>query len=848
MSKRRLLSVSAMRAPRAAGEGIVGLYRRLEARVGPVLPRPVRAVWRRLLGRPPLPEPRQWGARGVDEAEERRRVAEIVRTRRHPDVVLLPIIAWRFRHQRPQQLARAMAAQGRRVFWVDPAGLAERVAAEDVSPLFRVAPLDERIFEVELAAPRPLDQWRDALGVTDVATMARALDELRVEASIVSAIVVVQLPFWTPLALHLRYAFGWPVVYDWMDDHAGFSTNGPAMLAAEERLVAESDLVVVTSRSLEAAARGRARSLVLLPNACDFEHFALVDAAGRPPAELSGLRSPIIGYFGAISEWFDFDLVRHAARTHPDWTFVLIGSTFGAPSHDDLARAPNVLFLGEKPYDELPSYLARFDVATIPFRLTPLIEATSPVKFFEYLAAGKPVVASRLPELVPHAGLVELVDSPEDFTRALERALLDTSPERVAERRAFAARNTWSSRASVLLRHADDTFPLVTIVIVTWNNLSFTRDCLAALLDDHTWPRREVIVVDNASTDGTVEYLERLAERDAIRLLRNEENRGFAAANNQGIAAARGEYVVLLNNDTVVTPGWLPRLVDVLRRDPRVGLVGPVSDGTWNEARERIDRNELARLPEFAEAWARAHRGEVYPIRMLAMYCVAARRPVLEWVGPLDERFDVGMFEDDDYAHRMRLAGFRLACAEEVFIHHASQASFEKIENREAIYEGNRAKFEAKWGTTWRPYRGDRRQTRRWRDEVASLAARRAPGAAPVVVLGEPAAAEEGTAALALGRAIAQRGRLVFLHAEPDGVAHQGLVHAGERLIVASVPLEAFEDLSRPLVVATQPGDFPLAWFTGASRVVRLEAGWQERDAARVADEVLGVAPATGAA
>lgn len=818
------------------------LYRRLEAYVGPRLPRPLRAVWRRILGRPPLPAPRWRGP------EEMQRIAEILRTRRHPDVVVLPIIAWRFRHQRPQQMARAIAAHGRRVFWVDPAGLAERVAADGESPLVRVAPLDERIFEVEIAGARPLDQWRDALAIADVATMARALDELRAEAGIVSAIVVVQLPFWTPLALHLRHAFGWPVVYDWMDDHAGFSTNAPAMLATEERLVAESDLVVVTSRKLEASAQGRARSLVLVPNACEPEHFARVDAAEPSPAELAGLRSPIIGYFGAISEWFDFDLVRHAARAHPEWTFVLIGSTFGAPPHDDLVRAPNVRFLGEKPYGALPSYLARFDVATIPFRLTPLIEATSPVKFFEYLAAGKPVVASRLPELVPHARLVELADSPEEFTRALERALRDTSPERVAERRAFAAQNTWSSRARELLQRADETFPLVTIVIVTWNNLRFTRDCLTALLDDRTWPRREILVVDNASTDGTVAYLEQLAERGEIRLLRNEENRGFAAANNQGIAAARGEYVVLLNNDTVVTSGWLPRLIDVLRRDERVGLVGPVTDGTFNEARERISHDELARLPEFAEAWARAHRGEVYPIRMLAMYCVAARRSVLESVGPLDERFGVGMFEDDDYAHRVRLAGFRLVCAEEVFIRHVGQVSFDKLKERDAIYEANRAKFEAKWHTAWRPYRGDRRQTRRWRDEVASLAARRSVGATPVVVLAEPRDAEEGGAALALGRAIARRGRLVFVHAEPEGGAHQGLVHADERLIVASVPLEAFEDVRRPLVVATQPGGFALAWFPDASRVVRLEPGWQERDAARLADEVLGAATAGRAA
>jgi len=277
--------------------------------------------------------------------------------------------------------------------------------------------------------------------------------------------------------------------------------------------------------------------------------------------------------------------------------------------------------------------------------------------------------------------------------------------------------------------------------------------------------------------------------------------------------------------------------------DPRIGFVGPVSDGTWNEAFQWVSRDERARLPEFAEAWARAHPGEVYPIRMLAMYCAAARRAVLDAVGPLDERFGVGMFEDDDYAHRLRLAGFRLACAEEVLIHHASQASFDKLKDRDAIYDENRGKFEAKWQTRWRPYEGDRRVTRRLRDEVASLAAPRASAGATIVLLA-PDAAEEAEATLALARALARAGRLVFVQREPQAAPLAGLVHLADGLVEASAPLEAFEDVRQPVVVVPLEREFDLAWFRDPSRVVRLASGWHAAPDA-IARDLLGAGAST---
>ena len=823
------------RIQRWAGTPAGRALRRLESQVAPHLPRAVREVWRGLLGRPPLPPTRvpppiaMARPASPEPAEVDSRVAEILALRGGPDVVCLPIIDWHFRHQRPQQLALEMVKAGRRVFWIEPESLKHPREHVGEGPLAVDEPV-RGLYRVSLDCVRELDHFRSAMDAVDVLAAAGTLERLRDEYGIVSAITLAQLPFWTPLALHLRTSFGWRLVYDCMDDHAGFDSNAADMLASEDELLCASDLTVVTSRRLRERVADHARVVVDVPNACAYEHFAPARRAGDEPVAPGSetTRRPVIGYFGAISAWFDFDLLRHAVRAHPEWDFVLIGSTWGAPDHADLLAAPNVRFLGELPYDELPQHLARFDVATIPFCLTPLILATSPVKFYEYLAAGKPVVASRLPELEPHPELALLADDPESFTRALERALQEDSPARAQARQEFAAAHTWSRRCADLLRAADATFPLVSIAVVTWNNLHHTRACLDSLLREKSWPSFEIVIVDNASSDGTVAELEELARRhDFVRVVLNRENRGFAAANNQAIELARGAYVVLLNNDTVVAPGWLPRLVRVLDEDPRIGLVGPVSNAVWNEALEFLLPKDLDPFPEFAELWARAHRRELYPIRMLAMFCVAGRAETFRTVGPLDERFGIGMFEDDDYAYRVRLAGFRLVCAEEVYIRHFGQASFELRGDRQKLHDKNRRKFEAKWGVSWRAYSGDRRVTRRWRDEIDGLVQRLAGGAPPVVILsGADRPDHEQAALTTMAAELARRGHATFVQREPEDVRLAGVVRPSERLVLAMVPREAFEDVAGAVVISLPGRAHEAAWLYDARAVVQLDDGW----------------------
>jgi GT2 family glycosyltransferase len=161
-----------------------------------------------------------------------------------------------------------------------------------------------------------------------------------------------------------------------------------------------------------------------------------------------------------------------------------------------------------------------------------------------------------------------------------------------------------------------------------------------------------------------------------------------------------------LNNDTVVPPGLMGRLAGHLRRDASIGLVCPTTNFCGNEARVEPDYTDVAGLPAYAARRAREHRGRVFDIGVAAMYCVAARRAVLDEVGPLDEAYGVGMFEDDDFAVRMRAKGYRVACAEDSYVHHVGQGAFRKLspEEYDALWKRNRAYFEKKFGVEWKAH------------------------------------------------------------------------------------------------------------------------------------------------
>ena len=612
----------------------------------------------------------------------------------HHDMLVFPVIDWHFRFQRPQHLARQLAERGHRVFY-----LSTTFHSAD-QPTFQVSESPApNVFLVTLCIPgkQPVI-YQDLMSEAQRERLAAAVGELISAGGLRSTIAMVDLPFWRRLVESVP---GLLSVYDCMDYHGGFSTNSPELIEEEDKLIASADLVVTSSAGLSEIV-GRSRENVLIRNAGEIAYFR-----ESPPRLAYESDRPVAGYLGAIAEWFDMDLVASAARRYPDWDFVLVGSTdYGDVSK--VRKLANVKLIGEVPYAEAAGWVHSFDVALIPFRLTELTRCTNPVKIYEYLAAGKPVVATALPEIELIGDVAHVASGHERFMDLLGVAMTESGDPALARKRTeWALGQDWTERADRLEEAIGEAFPKVSVIVLTYDNLEFTRACLHSLELHTQYPDWELLLVDNASTDGTREFLAEYAERTPrARLIQNDENLGFAAGNNRGLEAAEGEYLVILNNDTYVTRGWLLGLVRHLRKDPGLGLVGPVTNNIGNEAKIAIEYADMDEMQRAALAYTSRHARQALEARVVAFFCAALSRTVQEAVGGLDERFGLGFFEDDDYCRRVEQAGFRIAIAEDVFVHHHLSASFDKVdvEQRQALFEKNKRLYEEKWGP-WIPHK-----------------------------------------------------------------------------------------------------------------------------------------------
>jgi GT2 family glycosyltransferase len=294
--------------------------------------------------------------------------------------------------------------------------------------------------------------------------------------------------------------------------------------------------------------------------------------------------------------------------------------------------------------------------------------------------------------------------------RSLDIHTVSRWPTRIQDGTVAAARDLIARRLDEA-RHQPTPRPVrvphVSIVIPVRDNVEFTAMCLESLLCERSAPSFEVVVVDNGSSDLTPRYLEAMGRLDGrVRAVRSAENLGFAKGCNLGIANGTGDVVVLLNNDTIVPPGWLARLVAHLDRDG-VGLVGPVTNHTCNEAQISVGYRTYAEMVSFATERRLAFHDRVNELATLAMFCVAGTRTTFLDLGALDEGFGIGLFEDDDYSVRARQRGLRLLCADDVFVHHFGEASIGSqldAETYRELFDTNRARFEDKWGQTWRPH------------------------------------------------------------------------------------------------------------------------------------------------
>ncbi|OZQ61773.1 hypothetical protein CA600_24230 [Paenibacillus sp. VTT E-133280] len=243
------------------------------------------------------------------------------------------------------------------------------------------------------------------------------------------------------------------VIYDCMDNYSQFYKEfekRTKINEKEKKLVNKSDLVITSSNGLKEKLIGISTKthIVTIKNAADFTYFNNYlnsTKVKKKPAELNEGRK-IVGYFGGISSWFDIDTLVYTARKHKECDFVIIGPLSDVNIAAKASNIENIIFIGPKIYNELANYLYHFDVCIMPFVVNELIKDVNPIKLYEYLSMGKPVIVPQYDEILEFKGYVYFSQNQEDFSRKLEEALAEDNSKFFIERIEFAKRNTWDSR------------------------------------------------------------------------------------------------------------------------------------------------------------------------------------------------------------------------------------------------------------------------------------------------------------------------------------------------------------------------------------------------------------------
>ncbi len=338
--------------------------------------------------------------------------AEVIFDEQVPTLLCLSHLRWRFVYQRPQHLMSRFARDYNVLFVEEP------MPTEDAQPWLEVRPEEN---DVQVLIPR-LPQGCE--GEAALRTQRDLLDGYLAKLGVGELL----LWYYTPMALgyagHLKADL---TVYDCMDELSAFRGAPPELVQRERELLERADLVFTGGYSIWEAKRELHDNVHAFPSSVDVAHFAEARRPQHDPDDQAEIPHPRLGFYGVIDERFDIDLVAHVAEQRPDWQFVLVGPVVKIDPAD-LPQRDNIHYLGGKTYDELPRYLAGWDVAIIPFAMNESTRFISPTKTPEYLAGGCPVVSTPIKDVVRTYGdtaIVHIADSPTAFIAAVEQALAD---------------------------------------------------------------------------------------------------------------------------------------------------------------------------------------------------------------------------------------------------------------------------------------------------------------------------------------------------------------------------------------------------------------------------------------
>lgn len=368
-----------------------------------------------------------------------KQVAHAETTNAHTSILFFGCLEWGYRLQRPQHLSCELSRLGYNVYYCAPSTIQSWSKGWHIYALSNSGHLwYVRFFSCERAN---LNECADDTIAqrTIAANIQCMINAIRTDDKPISAIV--QHPLWFSV---LQFVTGLRIIYDCIDDYGAFNNAHKQVQVFESRLAGAASAIVSTSDGL--AQRWHCLPVVqkTIRNACCYEDFSQ-----KPPCVYTAPTAKVIGYHGAIEDWFDVELVEQVAQAYPQHTLLLVGGAL--PSIAQRLKAyPNIHMTGEIPYARLPYYVHAFDVGLLPFRICDLTLNTNPVKVYEYFAAGLPVVAVDLPEMAQF-GELSSVGNGVDFVDAVGKALHHDDGKHT-QRQDFARENSWTARAKTFAK------------------------------------------------------------------------------------------------------------------------------------------------------------------------------------------------------------------------------------------------------------------------------------------------------------------------------------------------------------------------------------------------------------
>ena len=348
------------------------------------------------------------------------------------DILCFSHLRWDFVYQRPQHLLSRFAPLNR-VFYIEEADF------ESGKDEYVLLPNKDKVIVVKLRLTGNASQ-------NDVLDRQRVLVDSLIQNEKVSEYI---LWYYTPMALQISdHLTPKAIVFDCMDELSAFKFAPPILLELEQQLLQKADVVFTGGYSLYEAKKNRHANIHALPSSIDKAHFVKARNEQPDPVDQSNIPHPRFGFYGVIDERFDIELIAKVAEQRPEWHFVLVGPVVKIDPAT-LPHLPNIHYLGGKSYDELPQYLAGWDIAIIPFMLNESTQFISPTKTPEYLAGGKPVISTAIRDVINPYGeqnLVQIVGNAETFIVAAEQEFVFTDKTSwLRQVDAFLEDNSWDA-------------------------------------------------------------------------------------------------------------------------------------------------------------------------------------------------------------------------------------------------------------------------------------------------------------------------------------------------------------------------------------------------------------------